>query len=83
MQFLKAMGAAMVFICSSNDAIRTAFTTDYLGQRQGLKGELHFHAWSAQELLPVAPFWKIQELNPKQKGKQERKNDRLHLVKGL
>lgn len=80
-QILKAMSTAVVFIkwCHSN-----SITTVCLGQRQGLKGELHFHARLAQKLLPVVPFWKIQELRPMQQEKmtKERKSERLHLVEG-
>lgn len=69
------MSIAVVFIklCHSNN-----IATACLGQRQGLKGELHFHARAAQELIPVSPFWK-QDLSPMQQEKltRERRKERV------
>lgn len=74
--------AAFIKWCHSN-----SITAECLGQREGLKGKLHFYARPAQELLPVAPCWKLQELRAMQqekptREKEARKDEKLNVVEG-
>lgn len=60
--------AAFIKWCHSN-----SITAECSGQREGLKGKLHFYTRPAQELLPVAPCWKLQELRAIQQEKPTRR----------